>query len=438
MDMTELWEKACMLLKGEMNEISYNTWIQSSLKPLSLEGDCLTLCTSAEYMKSMIASRYATLIANALGEVAGHPMQVEILTRAEVDKKQSQAEPEAPAGFTSMSLNPKYTFDTFVVGNGNRFAHAASLAVAESPAEAYNPLFIYGGVGLGKTHLMHAIGHYVQQQYPQMRLMYITSENFTNELISAIQQNRNVEFRNRFRNVDILMVDDIQFIADKERTQDEFFHTFNVLHDSGKQIILTADKPPKGIAMLKERLASRFEGGLLADIFPPDYETRVAILAEKSRTERIVLEDDSVLPFIANIVKSNIRQLEGTLNRVVAFSNLTGKPITLELAQTALADYVSRPKVITAKDVQAAVCNYFSVSLVDLCSTRRSRELAVPRQIAMYLVRDMTDLSLPDIGKLFDKHHSTVLHACDKIGAERKENQSLNKTLEDIKSSLTE
>ena len=187
MDMTELWEKACMLLKGEMNEISYNTWIQSSLKPLSLEGDCLTLCTSAEYMKSMIASRYATLIANALGEVAGHPMQVEILTRAEVDKKQSQAEPETPAGFTSMSLNPKYTFDTFVVGNGNRFAHAASLAVAESPAEAYNPLFIYGGVGLGKTHLMHAIGHYVQQQYPQMRLMYITSENFTNELISAIQ-----------------------------------------------------------------------------------------------------------------------------------------------------------------------------------------------------------------------------------------------------------
>ena len=236
----------------------------------------------------------------------------------------------------------------------------------------------------------------------------------------------------------LLLVDDIQFIADKERTQDEFFHTFNVLHDSGKQIILTADKPPKGIAMLKERLASRFEGGLLADIFPPDYETRVAILAEKSRTERIVLEDDSVLPFIANIVKSNIRQLEGTLNRVVAFSNLTGKPITLELAQTALADYVSRPKVITAKDVQAAVCNYFSVSLVDLCSTRRSRELAVPRQIAMYLVRDMTDLSLPDIGKLFDKHHSTVLHACDKIGAERKENQSLNKTLEDIKSSLTE
>ena len=239
MDMTELWEKACMLLKGEMNEISYNTWIQSSLKPLSLEGDCLTLCTSAEYMKSMIASRYATLIANALGEVAGHPMQVEILTRAEVDKKQSQAEPEAPAGFTSMSLNPKYTFDTFVVGNGNRFAHAASLAVAESPAEAYNPLFIYGGVGLGKTHLMHAIGLYVQQQYPQMRLMYITSENFTNELISAIQQNRNVEFRNRFRNVDILMVDDIQFIAGRDSTQEEFFHTFNALHTAGKQIVIT-------------------------------------------------------------------------------------------------------------------------------------------------------------------------------------------------------
>ena len=276
MDMTELWEKACMLLKGEMNEISYNTWIQSSLKPLSLEGDCLTLCTSAEYMKSMIASRYATLIANALGEVAGHPMQVEILTRAEVDKKQSQAEPEAPAGFTSMSLNPKYTFDTFVVGNGNRFAHAASLAVAESPAEAYNPLFIYGGVGLGKTHLMHAIGHCVQQQYPQMRLMYITSENFTNELISAIQQNRNVEFRNRFRNVDILMVDDIQFIAGRDSTQEEFFHTFNALHTAGKQIVMTSDKPPKDIARLEERLCSRFEWGLIADIQKPDIETSCA------------------------------------------------------------------------------------------------------------------------------------------------------------------
>ena len=431
LNLSSVWSSACSILKSELSDASYNSYI-TSLRPLSLEnGRILLQVPDERVLATLNKQEYYNFIKSAL--VAA--------SRRDLSPVFTIEEPRVGASAPSRSglqLNPRYTFDTFVVGEGNRLACAAAKLAAEMPGNKYNPLFIYGGTGLGKTHLMHAIGNYVLSQNPHAQVIYVTSERFTNELITAIQMGKPDDFRNKYRGVDVLMVDDIQFIADKERTQDEFFHTFNVLHDSGKQIILTADKPPKGIAMLKERLASRFEGGLLADIFPPDYETRVAILAEKSRTERIVLEDDSVLPFIANIVKSNIRQLEGTLNRVVAFSNLTGKPITLELAQTALADYVSRPKVITAKDVQAAVCNYFSVSLVDLCSTRRSRELAVPRQIAMYLVRDMTDLSLPDIGKLFDKHHSTVLHACDKIGAERKENQSLNKTLEDIKSSLTE
>ncbi|QWT54776.1 chromosomal replication initiator protein DnaA [Christensenella sp. MSJ-20] len=431
LNLSSVWSSACSILKSELSDASYNSYI-TSLRPLSLEnGRILLQVPDERVLATLNKQEYYNFIKSAL--VAASRRDLSPVFTIE----EPRVEASAPSR-SGLQLNPRYTFDTFVVGEGNRLACAAAKLAAEMPGNKYNPLFIYGGTGLGKTHLMHAIGNYVLSQNPHAQVIYVTSERFTNELITAIQMGKPDDFRNKYRGVDVLMVDDIQFIADKERTQDEFFHTFNVLHDSGKQIILTADKPPKGIAMLKERLASRFEGGLLADIFPPDYETRVAILAEKSRTERIVLEDDSVLPFIANIVKSNIRQLEGTLNRVVAFSNLTGKPITLELAQTALADYVSRPKVITAKDVQAAVCNYFSVSLVDLCSTRRSRELAVPRQIAMYLVRDMTDLSLPDIGKLFDKHHSTVLHACDKIGAERKENQSLNKTLEDIKSSLTE
>ena len=431
LNLSSVWSSACSILKSELSDASYNSYI-TSLRPLSLEnGRILLQVPDERVLATLNKQEYYNFIKSALVAASRRDLSP-VFT---IEKPRVEAPAPSRSG---LQLNPRYTFDTFVVGEGNRLACAAAKLAAEMPGNKYNPLFIYGGTGLGKTHLMHAIGNYVLSQNPHAQVIYVTSERFTNELITAIQMGKPDDFRNKYRGVDVLMVDDIQFIADKERTQDEFFHTFNVLHDSGKQIILTADKPPKGIAMLKERLASRFEGGLLADIFPPDYETRVAILAEKSRTERIVLEDDSVLPFIANIVKSNIRQLEGTLNRVVAFSNLTGKPITLELAQTALADYVSRPKVITAKDVQAAVCNYFSVSLVDLCSTRRSRELAVPRQIAMYLVRDMTDLSLPDIGKLFDKHHSTVLHACDKIGAERKENQSLNKTLEDIKSSLTE
>ncbi|MBQ8536548.1 MAG: chromosomal replication initiator protein DnaA, partial [Clostridia bacterium] len=306
MDVVELWSGACRLLKQEMAEISYKTWIEMALKPVQIQEDCLYLEMVTGYMKSMIA-KYEPLIQNAVSQAAGRPMRAEILSPQESAALKSKKE-AAPQQHAATGLNPKYTFDTFVVGSCNRFAHAASLAVAEAPAEAYNPLFIYGGVGLGKTHLMHAIGHYVREQNPSAQLLYITSENFTNELISAIQQNKNVEFRERFRNVDVLMVDDIQFIAGRDSTQEEFFHTFNALHTAGKQIIMTSDKPPKDIARLEERLCSRFEWGLLADIPKPDVETRIAILRKKAESDHIPVGDD-VLQLIAERVDSNIREL---------------------------------------------------------------------------------------------------------------------------------
>lgn len=436
MDMKELWEKACVLLKGEMNEVSYNTWIQTSLSPLSLEGDSMTLCASAEYMKTMIANRYATLIMNCLTKVAGHRITVDIVTRAQADARAAKAPAADPVFETSsVQLNPKYTFDTFVVGNGNRFAHAASLAVAESPAEAYNPLFIYGGVGLGKTHLMHAIGHYVQQQYPQMRLLYITSENFTNELISAIQQNRNMEFRNRFRNVDILMVDDIQFIAGRDSTQEEFFHTFNALHTAGKQIILTSDKPPKDIARLEERLCSRFEWGLIADIQRPDVETRIAILRKKAMTDNIQV-DDGVLELIASRIDSNIRELEGSLTRVVAYANLVHRPISIDTCEEALKEVFAQkaPKRITAEGIVETVSGYYGLAPADLTGPKRRREITVPRQIAMFLTREMTGMSLPQIGQAFGgRDHSTVLYSCNLVAKNVKKSSSMSNLVDDIR-----
>ena len=328
MNVAELWDKTCKILREEMNEVSFRTWITGSLKPVDLIGDCFILEVVTDYMKQMIITRYHSLISNALATASGHPITLEMLSAEEVKQRKKNQDDSFDVAKEKIHLNPNYTFDSFVVGGGNRFAHAASLAVAEAPSEAYNPLFIYGGIGLGKTHLMHAIGHYVQQQYPNLKLMYITSENFTNELITAIQTNKNVEFRNRFRNVDILMVDDIQFIAGRDSTQEEFFHTFNALHTSGKQIILTSDKPPKDIARLEERLCSRFEWGLIADIQRPDIETRIAILRKRAQREHIVVPDE-VLEMIAQRIDSNIRELEGSLTRLVAFSSLTGKDIDL-------------------------------------------------------------------------------------------------------------
>lgn len=441
MEMNELWAKACDLLKNEMNKVSYQTWIETNLTPKTLEGDVLTLLIAMENMKVMITNRYAPLIATCLSQVAGQPMNVEILTRAEIENKASR-KPAAPAVTAdgSVQLNPKYTFDSFIVGGGNRFAHAAALAVAESPADTYNPLFIHGGVGLGKTHLMHAIGHYVQEQYPEKKLLYITSENFTNELITAIQQGRNTEFRYRFRNVDILMVDDIQFIAGRDATQEEFFHTFNTLHTAGKQIILTSDRPPQEIAKLEERLSSRFAWGLIVDIKKPDIETRIAILREKVRQEHMNIPDD-VLELIATHVSSNIRELEGNLIRLNAYAQLVNKPVTVEVCQEALREVLVQPKArqINAQVVMQTISDYYGITVDDLTNQSRRREITVPRQIAMYLTRELTTMSLPQIGQAFgNRDHSTVLHACKTVEKNIRETPQTASVVNDIKGLIVE
>ena len=314
-------------------------------------------------------------------------------------------------------LNPKYTFDTFVIGSGNRFAHAASLAVAEAPAKAYNPLFIYGGVGLGKTHLMHAIGHYVLEHNPSVKVVYLSSEKFTNEFINSIRDNRPDDFRNKYRNVDVLLIDDIQFLAGKESTQEEFFHTFNALHEENKQIVISSDRPPKEIPTLEDRLRSRFEWGLITDITPPDLETRIAILRKKAKAEGLDIPNEVML-YIANQIDTNIRELEGALIRVVAYSSLENKDITADLAAEALKSIIpsTKPKVITVHDIQKVVGEHYGVKLEDFAAKKRTKSIAFPRQIAMYLSRELTDLSLPKIGEEFGgRDHTTVIHAHDKI-----------------------
>ncbi len=334
----------------------------------------------------------------------------------------------------STMLNPKYTFDSFVIGNSNRFAHAASLAVAESPAKAYNPLFIYGGVGLGKTHLMHAIGHYILHNNPKSQVVYVSSEKFTNELINSIKDDKNVEFRNKYRNIDILLVDDIQFIAGKERTQEEFFHTFNALYEANKQIIISSDRPPKEIPTLEDRLRSRFEWGLIADIQAPDFETRMAILKKKADVEKLNIPNE-VMVYIATKIKSNIRELEGALIRIVAFSSLTNKEISVDLASEALKDIISskQTRQVTIDIIQEVVANYYNLKIEELKSARRTRNIAFPRQIAMYLSRKLTDMSLPKIGEEFGgRDHTTVIHAYEKISNNLKKDESLQNAIKEL------
>ena len=441
MDMRSLWEQACELLKGEMNRVSFKTWIGDNLTPERLEGDKLLLRVAMENMKAVVVDHYGGQISAALSQAAGGRMEAVILTKAELEDRAARPSiATEPLQGDLGQLNPKYTFDSFVVGSGNRFAHAAALAVAESPAEAYNPLFIYGGSGLGKTHLMHAIGHYIHQQYPDKRVLYTSGETFTNELIAAIQQNRNIEFRNRFRSVDVLMVDDVQFIAGKESTQEEFFHTFNALYNSGKQIILTSDRRPQEIARLEERLRTRFAWGLLADVKRPDIETRIAILREKAQQEHIKVEDE-VLNVIATHVDNNIRELEGSLNRLKAYADLIGRPITLELCNEVLQDVFVKPgkREVTAQIIMQVVAEYYSITVDDLIRPTRRREYAVPRQVAMYLTRDLTNMSLPQIGQSFGgRDHSTVLHACNTVAANMKKTPSLSSVISDIRNMAVE
>ena len=439
MEYQELWAKATLLLREDMADVSYKTWIASSLKPFAMENDRLYLEVVTDFARKTILSRYQELIANAVSQTNRRTVQVEFMTPQERAEANVGETADAPASGAPM-FNPKYTFDTFVVGNANRFAHAAALAVAEVPGDAYNPLFIYGGVGLGKTHLMHAIGHYVQQEFPSLRLLYISSENFTNELIAAIQKNKNIEFRNRFRNLDVLMVDDIQFIVGRERTQEEFFHTFNALHEAGKQIIVSSDKPPKEIARLEERLCSRFEWGLIADIQRPDIETRIAILRKKAETERMQVDDD-VLELIADRIESNIRELEGSLTRVMAYASLVGRDVNRALAEEALRDILSsrENRRITCATIQRAVATYYSVEVAELKGPKRTREVMLPRQMAMYLTREMTDLSLPRIGDEFGgRDHTTVMHSCEKIAELTRTTAKASQELDDLRKSMTE
>jgi len=428
------WEKTLEYLKPELTPVSYDTWM-APLKPISLDEEKgrLYLQVYNDFSRSILETRYVSIVENSVKQAFGSPLRVVFV---ETDDAVLHADPKEPVKkpFTDeLYLNPKYIFNTFVVGSNNRFAHAASLAVAESPAKAYNPLFIYGGAGLGKTHLMHAIGHYILQQNPKLKVLYVSSEMFTNELIKAIREDKNVEFRNKYRHIDVLLIDDIQFIEKKERTQEEIFHTFNTLYEANKQIIVSSDRPPKELITLEERLRSRFEWGLTADIQPPDYETRVAILIKKAELEDVEVNDNllEIIEFVAEKIQSNIRELEGALIRVIAYANLTNQKINKDLAKDVLKDIFSASnRKVTPKIIKDCVCKHFSIKMADLESAKRSRNLSYPRQIAMYMCRDLTDLSLPKIGEFFGgRDHTTVLHACDKISSEMLTNNNLKEII---------
>ena len=431
----ELWTKVCQILKAEMTELGYQTWITGSLRAHALIGKTLLLECIAPVMYEVLMERHGNAILRAVNTCADTPVEVEILCGAEALEKRVLELEYQVADNSVPGLNPKYTFDSFVVGDSNRFAHAVSLAVAEMPAKAYNPLFIYGGVGLGKTHLMHAVGHYAHQLYPNLKICYITSEDFTIQLINAMQTNQNQQFRDRFRNADILMVDDIQFIAGKRGTEEEFFHTFNHLREAGKQIIMTSDKPPKEIQRLEERLCSRFEGGLVADIQRPNFETRLAILRKKTEFEKLNIADE-ILALIAEKIESNIRELEGSLTRLTAYSTLTRRPIDMQLAREALRELFqhSETRVITSDTIQEAVANYYGITVGDLKSPKRSHEITVPRQIAMYLCREMMGLSLTRIGDAFGgRHYTTVMSSIEKVEQSIRQSPSLTTVLDDIR-----
>jgi len=435
-ELNELLKEAKELLKDEITRIAYDTWIKG-LTIVGKEGDTYVLGASSVIQRDSINNRYYDLILNTFKYLTNTECDISIIineTAVIENEHVANDSVDSISGYSSSFLNPKYTFDTFVVGNSNRFAHAAALAVAEAPATSYNPLFLYGGVGLGKTHLMHAIGNAILKKNNSAKVLYVTSEKFTNQLINAIKDYKNEEFRNTYRNVDVLLIDDIQFIAGKERIQEEFFHTFNTLHESGKQIILSSDRPPKEIKLLEDRLKSRFEWGLIADISNPDYETRLAILRKKAQCDNIII-DDMILSNIATKIDSNIRELEGVLNKMIAKASLTHSPLTMEMAEKAINDIVSqKEKIVSAEYIQEVVAKYFNLNPKDLKSSKRSNDLAYPRQIAMYLCRDIAQMQLTKIGDSFGKRdHTTVMHACRKIESEIKENGNTKLIVDSVK-----
>lgn len=439
-DKDELVAKIKELLKPEVTKISYDTWILP-LDIRSIDGDNIVFTTISEFQKDFIENKYRSLIFNTLRYITNKDWTFSVIDLSKeeqndevVIKDNTNSRAPEEVEINKSTLNPKYTFETFVVGNSNRFAHAAALAVGNEPGKAYNPLFLYGGVGLGKTHLMHAIGNRILENNNKTNVLYVTSEKFTNQLINAIKDNKNEVFRNKYRSIDVLLIDDIQFIAGKERVQEEFFHTFNSLYEDGKQIIISSDKPPRDIQFLEDRLKSRFEWGLLADISCPDYETRLAILRKKAQDENILI-DDFILSDIANKIDSNIRELEGVFNKIVARASLIHSPITIELAENIINEFkYESEKVISCDFIKETVAKYFSINKDDLSGNKRSNDIAFPRQIAMYLCREIANMSFPQIGVDFGgRDHSTVMHACKKIEKEVKEKNNTKLIVDSVK-----
>lgn len=457
-----VWEQILDNMKEQLASSAFK-WLDP-VKPISLTESELVLGTQTGMAKDWITSHYLTILEDAVMAVTGSRRRIlmKVMETKKTAAEKNTAEPvrRSPKGkknpaqgilFAESShtdetadmyltagdgstLNPKYTFDTFVTGSSNRFAHAAAMAVAESPGKVYNPFFIYGGVGLGKTHLMHAIGNRVLHNRPEMRVLYVSSEQFTNEIIRSIQEGTAENFRQKYRNIDVLLVDDIQFLSGKTSTQEEFFHTFNTLHDAQKQIILSSDRPPREVKRLEDRLRSRFEWGLITDIQAPDLETRIAILKNKAQLDHFSVPND-VMVYIASRIDSNIRELEGALTRVVAYASLIKKPVTTDLVAEALKDVFpnNKTKEVTIEVIQEIVASYFKIKIEDLHAKKRTRSITYPRQIAMYLCRELTDTSLPQIGKFFGgRDHTTVLHACDKIGKEKKADIKLSGILHEL------
>ena len=445
----ELISKIREALKPELTQISYETWILP-LGIRSIDGNNIVFTAVSEYQQDFIENKYRALIFNTLRYITNREWTFSVVNLDEESKNISNVVSindyknesdviNTEVASNKLTLNPKYTFETFVIGNNNRFAHAAALAVGNEPGNSYNPLFIYGGVGLGKTHLMHAIGNRILENNKNANVLYVTSEKFTNQLINAIKDNKNEAFRNKYRTIDVLLIDDIQFIAGKERIQEEFFHTFNTLYENRKQIIISSDKPPRDIPFLEDRLKSRFEWGLLADISCPDYETRLAILRKKAQDENIVI-DDFILSNIANKIDSNIRELEGVFNKIVARASLTHSPITIELAENIINEFkYENEKVISCDFIKETVAKYFSINKDDLSGNKRSNDIAFPRQIAMFLCRDVANMSYPQIGIDFGgRDHSTVMHACRKIEKEVKEKSNTKLIVESVKNIIVD
>jgi len=436
---SSIWEQVLARIETKVNRHSFYTWFRPTVL-VTDAGNSLIVGVPNLLFKDWLTKHYSGVMAEALDEVKRPGAAVTFITEGSVPEalgfndtpeasKNGETDVPIPAG--QGGLNPRYTFDTFIVGPSNQFAHAACRAVAEAPSRSYNPLFIYGGVGLGKTHLMHAIGQYVLLHDSSLTLTYISSERFMNEMINAVRYDRILDFRERYRTVDILLVDDIQFVSGKEGTQTEFFHTFNALYDSQKQIVLSSDRPPHEIPALEERLRSRFEWGLIADIQPPDLETKVAILKRKAEAEAVPLPDEVAL-FIAGRIKSNIRELEGSLTRLIAYASLTGSEISLDLTREVLRDVIDQDdKRVSIESIQKFVSDYFQLKVMDLKSRNNSKSVAMPRQIAMWLCKTLTHASLPEIGRSFGgKHHSTVIHSIRKVDELRKKDANFNSEIE--------